>query len=268
MRILEAKIKANIEISLTLEDIAQAIFKSWFIDFDPVNAKMAGEKPVGMDDATAALFPDSMENSELSPVPHGWSVAPLTSFFELLSGGTPKTTESSFWGGSIPWFSVVDAPVDGGCFFLKTEKTITELGVSKSAARIVRPGVTVISARGTVGKTAIVAVPSAFNQSCYGIEGKYGDFYTYLLVKNQVAQLRGISHGGMFDTITRDTFSVLKFPKASDSVIGAFEDLAEPMFMAIRSLQFENEQLVLIRDALLPRLISGELQIPEELLVP
>lgn len=267
MRVLDNKISLNRSISKTLENIAQTIFKSWFIDFDPVKAKIAGEKPVGMDDVTAALFPDSMEDSELGPVPTNWHPVPLTNFFEVLSGGTPKTTEASFWGGPIPWFSVVDAPVSGGCFFIKTEKTITEQGVSNSAAKIVRPGVTIISARGTVGKTAVVATPSTFNQSCYGLMGKYGDFYTYLLVKHMVTRLQNIAHGGMFDTITRETFSALTVPKPMEPVIDTFEKLVEPMFMQIKNLQYQSEQLATMRDALLPRLISGELQIPEEMLV-
>jgi type I restriction enzyme S subunit len=251
----------------TLEKIAQSVFRSWFIDFDPVKAKMAGETPVGMDDATAALFPDATEESELGPIPANWSIAPLTDFFDVLSGGTPRTTEKSYWDGPIPWFSVVDAPESGGCFFIKTEKTITELGISRSAAKVVRPGVTIISARGTVGKTAIVATPSTFNQSCYGLMGKCGDFFTFLLVKYMVAKLQNIAHGGMFDTITRDTFSALSFPKPTETVTQVFEKAVEPMFREIMNLQYQSEQISMIRDSLLPRLISGELQIHEETLV-
>lgn len=269
-RILEGqdeKISANNALSKTLEEIAHTIFKSWFIDFDPVKANMAGEKPVGMDDGMAALFPDSMEDSALGLVPTSWNHVPLTDLFDVVSGGTPRTTEESFWGGAIPWFSVVDAPESGRCFFIKTEKSITEQGVSKSAAKIVRPGVTIISARGTVGKTAIAASPSSFNQSCYGLVGKYGDFYTYLLVKHMVTRLRNIAHGGMFDTITRETFSALTVPNPMKPVINAFEKLVEPMFAQIKHLQYQSEQLATMRDALMPRLISGELQIPEEMLV-
>lgn len=264
---LDRKIESNFEVSRTIETVAQTIFKSWFFDFDPVRAKMVGEKPVGMDDATAALFPDSMEESELGLVPTNWNPVPLTELFDVLGGGTPKTTEASFWGGAIPWFSVVDAPVSGGCFFIKTKKTITEQGVSNSAAKIVRPGVTVISARGTVGKTAIVASPSTFNQSCYGLMGKYGDFFTYLLAKHMVTRLQNIAHGGMFDTITRETFSALTVPNPMEPVINAFEKFVEPMFTQIKHLQYQSEQLATIRDALMPRLISGEIQIPEKVLI-
>jgi restriction endonuclease S subunit len=264
---LDRKIELNAAMSVTLEVIAQSIFRSWFIDFDPVKAKMVGATPVGVDIATAALFPDSMEDSELGPTPKNWDVVPLADLFEILSGGTPKTTEETYWDGEIPWFSVVDAPDSGGCFFIKTAKTITELGVIKSAAKIVRPGITIISARGTVGKTAIVATPSTFNQSCYGLSGKFGDFFTYLLVRNQVAQLQNIAHGGMFDTITRETFSALNVSKPSELITRAFEAAVQPLFMQIRNLQLEAAQLAKIRDSLLPQLISGELQIPEEMLV-
>jgi type I restriction enzyme S subunit len=249
----------------TLLDVAQTLFKSWFIDFDPVKAKLAGEKPEGIDDETAVLFPDSMEESELGLIPKGWKVLPSTDFFEVLSGGTPKTSNEDFWNGDIPWFSVIDAPDSGGCFFTNTTKTITQKGLDNSAAKLVRPGVTVISARGTVGKTAIVAIPSTFNQSCYGIEGKHGDFFTYLLIRNQVIRLQRISHGGMFDTITRETFSAIKVAKPKLELIGIFETLVTPIFMEIRNLQFQSDCLVSIRDSLLPRLISGELKIPEEM---
>jgi restriction endonuclease S subunit len=263
---LDMKIAVNNALSKTLEDIAQTVFKSWFIDFDPVKAKMAGEKPAGMDAATAALFPDSMEESEIGLVPKGWEILQSTDLFSVLSGGTPKTSNEAYWKGDIPWFSVVDAPDSGGCFFIKTTKTITKEGLDNSAAKLVRPGVTVISARGTVGKTAIVAIPSTFNQSCYGIEGKYGDFFTYLLLQNQIARLQNISHGGMFDTITRDTFSAIKIAKPQTELMKNFESLVSPIFLEIRSLQFQSDNLASIRDSLLPRLILGELQIPEEML--
>jgi type I restriction enzyme S subunit len=265
LRALDEKIAINRVTAKTLEEIAHTIFKSWFIDFYPVKAKMSGEAPVGMDNESASLFPDSMMESEIGMIPNGWEVVPSTDIFELLSGGTPKTTNEEYWNGEIPWFSVVDAPNEGGCFFIKTAKTITREGLKNSAARLVRPGVTVISARGTVGKTAIVAVHSTFNQSCYGVEGKYGDFFTYLLLKNQISRLQSISHGGMFDTITRETFSSVLVSKPSLEIISSFESIVDPIFHEIRNLQFQNQKLTELRDALLPRLISGELQIPEEL---
>ena len=263
---IDRKIAMNHAIAKSLEDIAMTIFKSWFIDFNPVKAKLSGEKIAGMDDETAALFSESMEESDLGLIPKGWEISKSTDLFDVLSGGTPKTTNENYWNGDIPWYSVVDAPDSEGCFFIKTSKTITKEGLDNSAAKMVRPGVTVISARGTVGKTAIVAVPSTFNQSCYGIEGKYGDFFTYLLIRNQIARLQNISHGGMFDTITRETFSAIKVVKPDTEIIERFEAIVFPIFLTIRSLQFQSDNLAIMRDSLLPRLISGDLQIPEEML--
>jgi type I restriction enzyme S subunit len=266
MKALDSKIELNKQLSKTLEDIAQAIFKSWFIDFDPVKAKVAGEKPVGMDDATAALFPDSMEDSELGLIPRGWLVEALSGLVQVLSGGTPKTTNAAYWSGDIPWFSVADVPQGGGVFFIKTAKTITSAGVQNSAAKLARPGITIISARGTVGKTVLVATPSTFNQSCYGVEGKYGDYFTFLLIRSQITRLQNLSHGAMFDTITRDTFSAIQVTRAPEELISEFEKLVRPTYELIRNTQLESESLIGIRDSLLPRLISGDLQIPEEML--
>jgi restriction endonuclease S subunit len=263
---IDSKIQNNNVMAKTLEEMAQGVFRSWFLDFEPVKAKIAGKKIEGLDVETAALFPASMVDSDLGEIPSGWEVVPSTDMFEILGGGTPKTTNEHYWNGEIPWFSVVDVPNEGGCFFIKTAKTITEAGLKGSAAKLVRPGITIISARGTVGKTAIVAKPSTFNQSCYGVEGKYGDFLTYLLLRNQISRLQSISHGGMFDTITRDTFSSVFVAKPSEKLMSSFESKVEPLFFKIRALQIETQKLTEFRDALLPRLISGALAIPDEML--
>lgn len=266
LSLLDEKIGENRHASALLEKTSQSLFKSWFIDFDPVKAKMAGEAPVGMDAETAALFPDSMEDSELGEIPTGWQIQSFDYWAQIISGGTPKTSTEHYWNGNIPWFSVVDAPSQGGVFFVKTAKRISEDGLQHSAANLVRPGVTILSARGTVGKLAMVAKPSTFNQSCFGIEGKWGDAFTYLMVKSQVTRLQGLAHGGMFDTITRETFKSLVFPFAGPEILEAFSKVAGPIFELIRNLQFENETLGALRDSLLPRLISGELEIPDEML--
>jgi type I restriction enzyme S subunit len=106
VRILSAidqKIAMNNALSKTLEDVAQTIFKSWFIDFDPVKAKMAGEKPAGVDEATAALFPNSMEESEFGLIPKGWEVRTIDSLTTCVVGGTPSRAKEEYWNGVIPW---------------------------------------------------------------------------------------------------------------------------------------------------------------------
>ena len=176
------------ETNATLEAIAQALFKSWFVDFDPVHAKACGESPQGMDDATAALFPASFEESELGMIPKGWRVQSFTQTINVIGGGTPKTSIAEYWNGDIPWFSVVDAPTTTDVFVIETEKHITVAGLNNSSTKLLPVGTTIISARGTVGRLALVGTEMAMNQSCYGLRGKAGDAYftyfsTYRLVE-------------------------------------------------------------------------------------
>jgi type I restriction enzyme S subunit len=184
---------------------------------------------------------------------------------ELTGGGTPKTSVEEYWDGEIPWFSVVDAPSESDVFVINTEKHVSDLGVKNSSTKILRPGTTIISARGTVGKCALVAVPMAMNQSCYAIVGSegYGDEFTYYLVRYQVAGLQQRSHGSVFSTITRDTFRTINVAAPPQELSTKFSELVLPSFEKIRGNLFSNEQLTGIRDVLLPKLLSGELTISD-----
>lgn len=152
---LDDKIELNQQMNETLEAMARAMFKSWFVDFDPVRAKMEGRQPAGMDAATADLFPDEFEESSLGLIPKGWQVGVFDELINILSGGTPKTSVVEYWNGNIKWFSVKDAPNSSDVFVIDTEKRITQLGVEKSAAQILPKGTSIITARGTVGKPGL-----------------------------------------------------------------------------------------------------------------
>lgn len=132
----------------------------------------------------------------------------LSEVMELIGGGTPKTTISEYWNGSIPWLSVKDFNNDFR-YVYSTEKTITELGLQNSSTKLLQKGDVIISARGTVGEIATIPYPMAFNQSCYGLRAKKdivtSDFL-YYLIKHNVSVLKRNTHGSVFDTITRDTF--------------------------------------------------------------
>lgn len=263
---IDQQIANNTSLSQSLERLAQAMFKSWFIDFDPVHSKSKGDKPFGMDDSTAVLFPSSFEESEIGDIPKGWEVVRFSEVINLISGGTPKTTQSEYWNGDIPWYSVTDAPREGLCFFTKTSKYITSKGLEKSAARLVRPGITIISARGTVGKLAMTAVPSTFNQSCYGVEGKVSDSYTYFQLKSQVSIMQNVAHGGTFDTITKETFDFLKVINPAIEILQRFDELTNPMLSRIKNLNFENDSLNLVLKNLLENYIQLEVALPRELI--
>lgn len=130
---------------------------------------------------------------------------------ELIGGGTPKTTTREFWGGGVPWLSVVD--FSGDARWVKgAEKSITELGLEKSSTKLLKAGDIIISARGTVGELAQLTKPMAFNQSCYGVRAKESidQDYLYYLLKHSIGDLQRQAHGGVFSTITRETFNRIK----------------------------------------------------------
>lgn len=285
---LDQKIELNRQMNQTLEAMAQAFFKSWFVDFDPVvdNALAAGNpipKPLQarakiraqvaksgqakpLPDFIRKLFPSAFVHSdEMGWIPEGWKKHSLLDLFDMVGGGTPKTTIDKYWNGAIPWFSVVDAPNTSDVFVIDTEKHVTQLGVDKSSTKILRAGTTIVSARGTVGKCAMVAQPMAMNQSCYGIVGKDGisDEFIYYLIRYQVSDLQQRSHGSVFSTITRDTFKSMFIPFHSPSTTQLYSLLIKPVFDKILSNTTQLTSLAKLRDTLLPKLISGELRIPD-----
>lgn len=285
---LDDKIELNRRINQTLEAMAKAIFKSWFVDFDPVKAKITAQaedcdplraairaisgktdaelealprEHYGQLAATAALFPDEMEESELGEVPMGWSKKPLSQMIELIGGGTPKRSEPSYWDGNIPWFSVKDAPKDGDVFVIDTDEKITDFGLIKSSTKLLPIGATIISARGTVGKLALVGVPMAMNQSCYGVIGTdgCGAYFNYFNLSYAVISLKQNTHGAVFDTITQSTFETVYCIDGESQIKLAFEKTVKPLLLSIKSHLFEIRSLEQARDTLLPKLLSGEL---------
>jgi len=261
---LDDKIELNRRMNQTLEEMARALFRSWFVDFDPVRAKAEGRE-TGLPEEIAALFPDEFEDSELGEIPKGWKVTPLSNQLNIIGGGTPKTSVAEYWNGNIPWFSVTDTPAGSDVFVIATERTITEAGLLNSSARLVSKGTTIISARGTVGNLAITGCDMAFNQSCYGLKGidNTGYYYVYLLALLMVERLKNMAHGSVFSTITRQTFEAIVRPLPCYTTLRAFEQMVSPLFGAILSNVEQSRTFASIRDTLLPKLISGELRIED-----
>ncbi|NJB83137.1 restriction endonuclease subunit S [Wenyingzhuangia aestuarii] len=288
---LDAKIELNRKMNQTLENMAQALFQSWFVDFDPVldNALAAGNpipeplqakaeirKKIRLSSGVETpkklqkLFPSTFVfNDTLEKwIPEGWEVKSLAELVNLIGGGTPKTSVEEYWNGDVLWFSVVDAPRDSDVFVIDTEKKITPLGVEKSSTKILRKGITIISARGTVGKCAIVGVPTAMNQSCYGVESKTDnqDYFINLLLRKMVSDLQGKSHGSVFSTITKDTFKAIQVVVPDLLIINdEFERLISHSFEKIKSNLFHSQALIQQRDVLLPQLVSGKVKAPQSL---
>jgi len=272
---LDDKIELNRRRNQTLEAMARALFKDWFVDFQPVRAKqsartqtggpvrakMAGREPYLPADLWQR-FPARLDDEGK---PEGWEMQPLSELLTIIGGGTPKTSVEEYWGGDIPWFSVVDTPSASNVFVVATEKTITAQGLAGSSARLIAKGATIISARGTVGNLAIAGREMTFNQSCYGLHGTgdAGDYFVYLTAQQMVDQLKSMAHGSVFSTITRQTFEAIQRSAPPPAVLLAFEGLVTGWFDAILSNVEESQTLAQLRDTLLPKLISGELRIKD-----
>lgn len=192
-------------------------------------------------------------------------VVPYDSTVTVLTGGTPKTSTPEYWGGPIPWYSVIDAPGAVNPWVLTTSKFITQEGVDNSAAQVLPVGTTIMSARGTVGKLALVGTPMAMNQSCYGLQSKSGrrGIYGYFAAQDVVDELRQHAHGSVFDTITKDSLSRVSVARPERSAIEHFEDAASPLFDLARDLAIEVADLTRTRDELLPLLMSGRVRVSE-----
>jgi len=258
---LDDKIEINHQLDETLKTLAQAIFQSWFVDFDPVRARSMGRKPEGMDAESAALFPRVFEEIEGRKIPKGWKIGSLSDIIDLIGGGTPQTSIEEYWNGDIPWFSVVDAPEESDVFVIDTEKHITKAGVENSSTNMLPVGTTIISARGTVGKLALVGTPMAMNQSCYGIIGKagYSNYFVHFQMRRAIADLQQQTHGTVFETITRQTFDSVKIVIPPIELAQKFDQTVHGDLERIRTNLLESRTLVTLRDSLLPRLMNGEI---------
>lgn len=131
----------------------------------------------------------------------------LSDLVDVIGGGTPKTTEESYWNGSIPWLSVKDFGGDKK-YVYNTEKSITEEGLNNSSTKLLHKDNIIISARGTVGELAMIPYDMAFNQSCFGLipKGNNDPHFVYYLLKDKVRSLKSQTQGSVFDTITKATF--------------------------------------------------------------
>ena len=272
----------------TLEAMAQALFKSWFVDFDPVmdkalaqgnpipealqakaerrKAVVASGKYKALPQEIMDLFPAAFVYSEALGkwIPEGWEVGTVSQLISLIGGGTPKTSVSEYWNGNIGWFSVVDAPNDSDVFVFDTQKKITQKGLHNSSTKLLRKGITIISARGTVGKCALVSKDTAMNQSCYGIESNYenSDYFNYYLIRISVSILQKNAHGSVFNTITRNTFSSIKTPLFSELLSRKFDSSVKTIMARIELNGISLQSLKLQRDLLLSQLISGKTRLP------
>ena len=201
----------------------------------------------------AALFANFYDRAETE--------AGFTEIIQILGGGTPKTGESSYWNGNVPFFTPKDV---GLPYTLTTEKTITEEGLAHCNSRLYPINTVFVTARGTVGKVGLSGVPMAMNQSCYALVGKgTHQLLVYFYTLKAVDRLKHKASGAVFDAITTRDFESEIISKLSDIDAKAFLDIAEPIYRAVLSNSIENLRLAALRDSLLPKLMSGEIDVSD-----
>ena len=227
-----------------LEAMARSLYREWFVHF---------------------RFPGHENHprvaSALGEIPRGWEVVAFTDLADVLSGGTPKTDMPEYWNGDIPFFTPKDAP---SCFYVEdAERHVTELGLSKCASALYETDTVFITARGTVGKVAMPSVPMAMSQSCYALRGKHGctQRFLFLMTVQQVDYLKTNTGGATFDTIVVDTFRRMKVVKPPFDLIANFSAKVGALLEQVKVLQRQVRNLRRTRDLLLPRLLSGQINV-------
>ena len=201
----------------------------------------------------AALFANFYDQAETE--------VGFTEMIQILGGGTPKTGESSYWNGDIPFFTPKDV---GFPYTLTTEKTITEEGLAHCNSRLYPINTVFVTARGTVGKVGLPGVPMAMNQSCYALVGKdTHQLLVYFYTLKAVDRLKHKASGAVFDAITTRDFEAENIMKLSDDDTKAFLDVAEPFYQTVLNNSIENLRLAELRDSLLPKLMNGEIDVTD-----
>lgn len=256
LRALDDRITLLRETNANLEAIAQALFKSWFVDFDPVSAKAEGRQPQGMDAATAALFPDSFEESELGLMPKGWCYSTVGQSFVLTMGQSPPGDTYNETGEGLPFYQ---GRTDFGFRFPKQRIFCTE------ATRLAGAGDTLVSVRAPVGDVNIALEPCALGRGVAGLRHPEGHqsyvFYAVRCLKPHFEMYDG--EGTVFGSINKKDFQTLPVVMPSEEVLRAFEAVVAPIDAAVENNEQKLRSLTQLRDTLLPRLISGQLRLPE-----
>ena len=241
---LDRKIELNNKINADLEEMAQAIFKNWFVDFEP--------------------FKDGkFVDSELGMIPEGWKVGTLGEFCKCLLGGTPSRSKEEYWNGEVNW---INSGETNKFRILEASEKITELGLAKSATKLLPKKTTVLAITGaTLGQVSLLEIDTCANQSVIGVlentEVPYE--YIYPFIKDRIEMLIQHQTGGAQQHINKDNVESLIFLLPTINVLEDYISLVSPMYKRIESQCFENLYLSLLRDTLLPRLMSGEIEVPE-----
>ncbi|MFN7227556.1 MAG: restriction endonuclease subunit S [Synechococcaceae cyanobacterium] len=262
---LDDKIELNRKTNETLEAMAKALFKSWFVDFDPVRAK-AEVRPTGLPGEISDLFPDSLVESELGEIPSGWGVAAVGDLVYCVGGSTPSTSEPSYWdGGENLWATPKDLSSLPAPFLLDTAKMITESGIRRISSGVLPVGSVLLSSRAPVGYVAVTCVPVSINQGFIALMSNELMPSAFLLnwCLSNVQQFKDRASGTTFAEISKAAFRPIPILVPDQRITKLFAKESQSLYDRIVSSMKQSDLLESCRDTLLPKLISGEIRIPD-----
>jgi type I restriction enzyme S subunit len=256
---LDDKIELNRRMNETLEAMARAIFKDWFVDFGPTRAKIEGRAPYLAPDIWT-IFPDCLDDEEK---PDGWSNSTIGQEVDVVGGSTPSTKESAFWGGDIAWATPKDLSSLSTPVLLGTERSITDAGLAQIGSGLLPVGTVLLSSRAPIGYMAIAQIPVAVNQGFIAMvcKKRLSNVFVWLWTQANMQTIHQNANGSTFQEISKANFRPIKVTIATPKILRAFDEAVVPMFERIVANEKEGRTLAAIRDLLLPKLMSGEIRV-------
>lgn len=265
LRSLDDKIEQNRRTGRALEELARATFKAWFVDFEPVKAKAAGQTSFpGMPPAAFATLPDRLTDSPLGPVPEGWAVHTIGDVVSVKGGATPSTKVSEYWeGGTHCWATPKDLSGLQDPVLLDTERHITDAGADQISSGVLPENTVLLSSRAPIGYTALAKVPTAVNQGFIALVCNTDLTPLYVLhwVRSSLDEIKSRASGTTFPEISKAGFRPISLAVPPPPLVQAFDAAVNPAFDLITSNARESAKLAALRDYLLPRLLSGKVRV-------
>ena len=257
---LDDNIDLNRRMNETLEAMARATFKDWFVDFGPTRAKMEGGAAYLARDIWA-LFPDRLDEGK----PEGWITSTIGQEVDVVGGSTPSTKEPAFWGGDIVWATPKDLSALNTPVLLRTERQITDLGLSQIGSGLLPVGTVLLSSRAPIGYLAIAQIPTAVNQGFIAmICGKrLSNIFVWLWTQANLEVVLRNANGSTFQEISKANFRPITVTVPKPNILRVFDQIVGPLFDRIVSNDMENCSLAATRDLLLPKLMSGEIRVKD-----
>lgn len=268
---LDEKIENLRKQNETLEAMARALFKAWFVDFEPVRAKMEGrwrrgQSLPGLPAHLYDLFPDRLVESELGEIPEGWRHSTIGEEVTVCGGSTPSTKEPKFWdGGQHCWATPKDLSALKFPVLLDTDRKITDAGLAKISSGLLPVGTVLLSSRAPIGYLAIAEIPTAINQGFIAMkcDGALPNVFVLPWCRESMDAIVGNANGSTFQEISKSNFRPLRVVVPTDPVLISFTRSAGSLYRQLAENEREARSLAELRDTLLPKLISGELRVPD-----